>query len=166
LVLLEPSVTSGWENFFVAEVGASAALAGLLFVAVSINLARILEFPQLPGRVAEALTVLLSVLAVATCGLVPGQGARLFGAEVAAVGLAVCVFTSIQQRAGRKVRHPQDRPAWRVATGQVPMIPYVVGGALLAFGVRGGIYWLVPGTLLSFFGGVANAWVLLIEIQR
>ena len=46
------------------------------------------------------------------------------------------------------------------------MIPYVVGGALLAFGVRSGIYWLVPGTLLSFFGGVANAWVLLIEIQR
>ena len=61
--------------------------------------------------------VLLSVLAVATCGLVPGQGRpALFGAEVAAVGFAVCVFTSIQQRSGRKIRHPQDRPAWRVAT--------------------------------------------------
>lgn len=27
---------TGWDNFFVAEVGASAALAGLIFVGVSI----------------------------------------------------------------------------------------------------------------------------------
>jgi hypothetical protein len=26
---------TGWENFFIAEVGASAALAGLIFVGVS-----------------------------------------------------------------------------------------------------------------------------------
>jgi len=38
-----------WANFFVAEVGASAALAGLVVVATSINLSRILLFPQLPA---------------------------------------------------------------------------------------------------------------------
>jgi modulator of FtsH protease len=47
--------TAGWDSSFVAEVGAPAALAGLLFVAVSINLTRILQFPQLPGRAAETL---------------------------------------------------------------------------------------------------------------
>lgn len=31
----------GWENFFVAQVGASAALAGLVFVGISINLTKI-----------------------------------------------------------------------------------------------------------------------------
>ncbi len=41
---------TGWENFFVAEVGASAALAGLIFVGVSINLNRILSLPRLPDR--------------------------------------------------------------------------------------------------------------------
>jgi len=35
--------TAAWANFFVAEVGASAALVGLLFVAVSINLTKIIE---------------------------------------------------------------------------------------------------------------------------
>ena len=42
-----------WESLFVAEAGASAALAGLLFVALSINLERILkgtDCPAGPGR--------------------------------------------------------------------------------------------------------------------
>jgi modulator of FtsH protease len=31
---------SGWDNFFLAEAGASAALTGLIFVGVSINLTK------------------------------------------------------------------------------------------------------------------------------
>lgn len=44
-----------WESLFVAEADASAALAGLLFVALSINLERILKGIGLPGRAGEAI---------------------------------------------------------------------------------------------------------------
>ncbi len=37
------SAPSDWIPFFTAEVGATAALAGLVTVAISINLSRILE---------------------------------------------------------------------------------------------------------------------------
>ena len=47
-----------WESFFLGEVGATAALTGLLFVAVSINLRPILEYPWLPALAGETLLIL------------------------------------------------------------------------------------------------------------
>jgi hypothetical protein len=35
----------GWESFALAQVGAAAALAGLVLVAVSVNLKRVLAAP-------------------------------------------------------------------------------------------------------------------------
>jgi hypothetical protein len=62
-----------WSDFFLGEVGAASALAGLVIVAVSINLQRILEFPQLPGRVAEILIMLVGALLASSVALLPGQ---------------------------------------------------------------------------------------------
>jgi hypothetical protein len=42
-----------WGGFFIAQVGASAALAGLIFVAVSLNLTKVLALaicPNAPSR--------------------------------------------------------------------------------------------------------------------
>ncbi len=33
-------------------------------------------------------------------------------------------------------------------------------------GAGGGLYWVVPATVLGFGGAVLNAWVLLVEIVR
>ena len=155
-----------WSNFFVAEVGAAAALAGLLFVAVSINLAKILAIKHLPERAGETLIVLLAVVAAATFGLVPGQSRAVFGYELAATGAIVWIATvRTQVRAFRDAESRQWLPA-RVIGTQISAIPFIVAGVLIISGNDDGMYWLVPGTLASFASALLNAWVLLVEIQR
>src|ERR1700679_2233318 len=80
---------SDWHAFFTGAIGASAALTGLLFVAISINLDQILKFPQLPGRAAGTLGTLLASLAVSGFALAPGQSIRVLGWEIIAVGSVV-----------------------------------------------------------------------------
>ena len=79
--------TAAWSDLFVATAGASAALAGLVFVAVSINLERILEFAGLPERALQTLLLLLGVVVVSIIGLIPGQSDTALGAELLAAGL-------------------------------------------------------------------------------
>jgi hypothetical protein len=94
---MNPIPAADWANFFVAEVGASAALSGLVVVAISINLARILEIASLPGRAAEALVILVGVLVITSIGLVPGQPTAVFGAETFAVGLVMFAGAAVIQ---------------------------------------------------------------------
>jgi hypothetical protein len=153
----------GWANFFVAEAGAAAALAGLLFVSVSINLTRILEFPSLPPRAAEALLVLFAVLLLSLLALVPGQSPALLGAEVTALGVLLWIAMTLTLARGGT---PKQYAILRVLLNQLPPIMFVVAGVMLYSGHPAGLYWLVPATLLAILASVAAAWVLLVEILR
>ncbi len=51
-----------WESFALGQVGASAALLGLVFVGISINLRDIVGSGSLVHRAAEAVILLGSVL--------------------------------------------------------------------------------------------------------
>jgi hypothetical protein len=164
--MITPDAMLGWHDFFVAEAGASAALAGLLFVAISINLTRILEFPQLPARAAEALLALVSVLVIATFALVPRQSYLAFGIEIGVTGLVVWEIQSVALTRTWKGAHPQAKRALRVLANQLPPLPFVLAGGFLVAGHPTGLYWLVPGVLLSFAAGIFGAWILLVEIQR
>ena len=74
--------TAGWVPYFAAMVGATAALTGLLFVAVSLNLDKIVKGPAfLPHRAAETLGTLLLVLYASALVLVP-QNIRALGIEI------------------------------------------------------------------------------------
>jgi hypothetical protein len=54
----------------------------------------------------------------------------------------------------------------RIVQTQLASIPFFVAVAQLLLGFSGGLYWLVPGFVFSFVAGVANAWVLLVEVVR
>ena len=78
---------SAWSSFFQGELGTAATLAGLLFVSLSFNQARILELGRMADRGLEALSLLLLVIMVTSLPLVPGQPLRLLGSEILVLGL-------------------------------------------------------------------------------
>jgi hypothetical protein len=160
--------TAEWDSLFLAEAGASAALAGLLFVALSINLERILKGAGLPGRAGEAIMLLLAVLVVATWALVPGQSSTVLGAELLGSGLAVwLIVVGIHVQAVRgHVAPSRSLLVRRIVLAQAAILPLMICGVSLLFRAGGGLYWLVPGILLCLLVAVLDAWVLLVEILR
>jgi modulator of FtsH protease len=164
---------NAWHDFFLAQAGAAGVLTGLVFVGVSINLQKIVSDPRsgLAGRAAEALILLVAVLTVSVLGLVPGQGKGLLGAEVLVVGLAAWVWiVTIQLPRLREwgTMRADLRVSFvvRVVLGQVGTLAMVIAGFAVLWVGPGGLYWLVAGTLLSIIAALADAWVLLVEINR
>jgi modulator of FtsH protease len=165
-----PEMTlDAWTNFFLGELGAAAALAGLLFVSVSVNQARILALGRMADRGLEALGMLLLVLVVSSLPLVPGQALRLLGAEILTAGVTALAFLVPLQRAYLGQTDPlyRRRTAQMVAMNRLAVAMITLSGAVLLWrGDGAGLYLLPPGILLTFLAAGANAWVLLIEINR
>lgn len=142
-------------------------LGGLVFVAVSINIERILNFPGLPERALETVLLLLGALLVSIVGLIPGQGHVALGIELLLVSLTIAAViarqpTMISTSSG-------DPRSWLVSRWAVRLIgtvPLIVGGAGVLVESGGGLYWIAAGIVFAISGAVASAWVLLVEILR
>jgi hypothetical protein len=159
---------AAWSDFGGAVATAAAALAGLLFIAVSINLRQILDYPNLPGRAAQTLILLATPLVTAIMLLIPGQPRLALGLELLATGLVVgTAQLVIDARSGRSDQ--ETTTTWiisRVTPAVVNCGCLVVAGATLLAQAGGGLYWLVPSVLAAVIFGLANVWVLLVEILR
>jgi hypothetical protein len=157
-----------WAALCAAAAAASAALAGLVFVGVSINLKEIVTYAWLPNRALEAIVILLLVLLTSTVVLAPGQPAWLVGLEVLAVTLpAWAIVLTIHRQAFKVVPQEYRRQLIaRVAVGNAAILPFVLAGLTLLLHAGGGLYWLLPAVTLASAAGVYNAWVLLVEIIR
>ena len=158
----------GWENFFIAEVGASAALLGLIFVGVSINLTRIISLPGLPNRAFLALIILLTILIMCSLLLIPGQSQTLIGIELLVVGLIVWITATRLDVIILLKKEPQYRSSYmlNMALTQSALLPYIIAGIIVLTRGAGGLYWLVPAIIISFIKAILDAWVLLVEINR
>lgn len=154
----------GWESFAVMTGGASGALTGLLFVAVSLNADRIARHPGLRAIAAQTLVLFLAPLIMATVLLAPGQTDLVLGAELVTVGLSGGLSLLV---IGRRRRGPgADKRLTglfdRRDTGIVVMMLFVAGGAVVASGTSAGFYALVPASLVAFISGVLSAWNFLL----
>jgi hypothetical protein len=159
---------AAWTEFAAAMVAATSALAGLIFVALSINLDRILSLPGIADLALEGVIALTVVLIASIVVLAPGQTVGALAAELIVIGIIhVAVIGWLLRRtlavADQEFRMKRIQMA--LVSG-FPGLLFVISGLSMAAGNAWGLYWLVPASIAGIVAGVTNAWVLLIEIKR
>jgi hypothetical protein len=165
----------GWSEFNVAMVGATAALAGLLIVAMSVNIGEIMKTDTLPSRAAAAIATLVVAIVATALGLVPGQPHWLYGAEVLVATLVACVFEAhaIRTIIGEPGRNTRERVA-KSTVGMLPLAAFITGAVLLIAGgagaglgvVTAGLAFIAAGSVLAVATAILYAWIVLVEVLR
>jgi len=157
-----------WGLAFTATASAAAALTGLLFVAISINLKLIVSNPGLIARAIEVLVLLTAALAVSTLLLMPGQPNAVAAAEILTIAVTVsAALAVIQLRTNRKALPISDLAfAMRVAGAHSGPVFLAIGAISLIAQTGGGLYWVVPAILAMMVTSIIGAWVMLVEILR
>lgn len=159
---------SEWSDFGVGVAGAAAALTGLLFVAVSINLDRILQFRTLPRLAGATLLMFGGMLLSAVVLIVPGQSSVALGTELFVLALAVGV--PLVWLHTRSPRHEGTPTIVWVLTRLLPslLVPalLLVSAILLWADWSDALYPLAAAAVVALTAGLVSSWVLLVEIQR
>jgi hypothetical protein len=157
-----------WHDFYVAVGSASAALLGLLFVGVSINLSAssVVERADLRTRADLAFSNLLYLLCISLTVLIPGADALSLAVSFAAIATVGLVRISRRivgviraARGSRKSLATIRRISWTLVADLVLL--YVAG----AIASRGDVIPLYDATFVIFVllvGSADVAWGLLV----
>jgi hypothetical protein len=156
-----------WHDFFVTSGTAAAALTGLLFVALSIHLDRILGHPEHRFRARGNVFGLTVVIVLALVVLMPGLGARWL-----AIGLIVPNLTAAVVN-GWHIR--RVFPTFlsgsivfplRVGLSYVFILMGVVGGISIWAGAGGGLVWPAIESIGMLLIALLGAWSLLVGVTH
>jgi len=157
-----------WHDLCVALAGASGALLGLAFLAISFNLDAILADKGLPGRAVETLIFFAYPLAASILVLVPGMSHVALGVGIAVL-TAVLVALVIRVALPRWSAERAVPVSWRLshaAPGVLLTALSAVAAVAVVTSSIGGLYWLGATMALATVAGLVNSWVLLVEIKR
>jgi modulator of FtsH protease len=156
---------AAWTTMYAAVAASATAFAGLLFVALTVNLPRILPDASHVARAREALGCLLSLLVLSMFALMPGQSRQALGVELLAFSMLVAVVSVRFQ--GQTIRRMAAGKRLRWALRTVPInagtVAVIISGVSVLTASGGGLYWLTATTLIYFLWSALNAWILVVE---
>lgn len=163
----------GWHDFFLASAGATAALLGLLFVGVSINLSAIAaaERVDLRARAGQAFVNLVFVLVISLIMLIPDPDPDSIAFSlglVAALALYRVVqnlYTVVGQRDRFQHRLPTlRRIGWTIVADAI--LAFTAWRIWQSAGTAAVIGNLVIVVFVLLIGAADIAWEMLTEISQ
>jgi len=163
--------SADWHDFYVMTGGAAAALAGLLFVAMSLHARDIMADPFYSNRAIGTLMSLASQLLISGAVLIPGQPVVAVGVEVEVAALFFLGF--IVWQIAQRGRHPAPPVAatlthrlMELVGGTAWIVLFNIAGISLLVRAGGGFYLLAAVMFFMFAWNIYIAWILITEVSE
>ena len=156
-----------WSNFFVMVGGGAAGLAGLIFVAISINPERIGRNTTHKNRAINMLSGFSAIFMACSLALLGGQYLPALGFEWLFLWLiATFIFVRGYVVAIMSGMSSIGLTPPRLAGGTVCYLAEVTGAIFLILGRGIGLYIAALGTIVLFAFLISGAWLLIIGIYE
>jgi hypothetical protein len=156
-----------WNNFLVMVGGGAAALAGLVFVAMSINLNIIAQDPTHRNRAIGTLTGFSAVFIICALALIGNQNHISIGIEWLTVSiLATFIYIRGYVLAVKMGGSPSGLSISRTIFGTICYAAQIIGSLLLILGQISGLYIAAIFMVISFTSLISGAWLLIIGIHE
>jgi hypothetical protein len=152
-----------WDNFFVMVGGGAAALAGLIFVAMSINPQIIIQNTTHKNRAINMLSGFTAVFMACAFALIGDQSLRPLGWEWLVLWLiATVIFIRGYLVAIRSGMSFIGLSVPRLAGGTICYLAEVIGAIFLILGESAGLWIAAIATIVLFGFLISGAWLLMI----
>jgi hypothetical protein len=160
-------LTDRWGVFAEVAGGATAALLGLLFVAVSIRVVVIAGSVELRNRAAQTGVLFLSGLLASLLLVIPEQ-ARWLGVEFLVLASATGVtILALGRKADLKPTGSRTARLLDVSTpNSTTCLLLAAAGLILLLGQGWGLYVVATAVIVVLVGGAASAWLLLLNLTE
>ena len=156
-----------WNNFFVMVGGGAAALAGLIFVAMSINHEIIMQNTTHKNRAINMLTGFSAIFMASGLALIGSQYLELLGYEWLVLWLiATVIFIRGYVIAIRSGMSSIGLNVPRLAGGTICYLAEVISAILLILGYGSGLYIAAVAIIVLFAFLISGAWLLMIGIYE
>jgi hypothetical protein len=156
-----------WHDYFITVGGASAALTGLVFVAMSLNPRVIAQDPTHRHRAVGTLAGFTAIFVICGLGVMGGQDHQAVGLEwliVSALAGVVYVYGYIQAiRFGESSVGLRSR---RLVGGTTLHIVEIAGAALLFSGYIAGLYLAAISMIALLAFMISGAWLLIMGVSE
>jgi hypothetical protein len=156
-------VAGEWNNFFILVGTGAAALTGLVFVALTINLKGVAQDATHRYRAINMLTGLTAAFIICALALMGAQTYRTIGIEWLIVSLlAATINTNGYVQAFRLGGSLFALNSFRIIGGTACYLGQMVGAVMLCLGTSVGIYISAVALIVNFFFMVSGSWLLIV----
>jgi len=152
-----------WNNFFVLVGTGSAALTGLVFVAMSINLKGVTKDATHTYRAINMLSGFTAVFLLSSFALMGHQTYRTLGLEWLVVSLLAAAINTNGYIHGLSLAGSgYALSRFRIVGGSACYLGQIIGSAILLSGHGAGLYVGAIALIINFYFMVSGSWLLIV----